>query len=209
MRTVLGPEDVADVAVAVQADRLVLDAEAALDAGEGLLRHRLPRIEEIGGNEVAGEQNCTSVVTERFRRERFAMLELLRRANRVDAADEAPDPFERLRVIELRRAPAAPRIDGDAEILEAKRMRRCHHRDLALGELVGEGVLLVDLRIAPAPWAVELRHDCAVVLEPDLVDAVLVTVQAQEPSIRSEIRRRHGVEHEIRREAGIWMEVHG
>src|SRR3954470_24455328 len=126
------------MAIAVQADRLVFDAEATLDAGKRLLRHRLPRIEQVVRNEVAGEEKSARIVAEGLRRERFAMLELLRRAHGVDAADEAADPFQRLRVVELRRAAAAARIYRDANVVEAQRMRRPDDRNPAFRELARE-----------------------------------------------------------------------
>jgi len=53
---------------------------------------------------------------------------------------------------------------------------------------VGECVLFVDLGVAPALGAIELGDDEGAVLEPDLVDAVLVAVEAEEPPIRAQIR---------------------
>ncbi len=76
----------------------------------------------------------------------------------MDAADEAADPFQRLRVVELGHAAAAPRIHRDAKSLVLERVRWGDHGDLALGELARERVLFVDLRVAPAAGPVELRH---------------------------------------------------
>src|SRR5207244_9305143 len=78
-----------------------------------------------------------------------------RRAHGVNAADEATDPFERLAIFELRRAPAAARIHREAESagcvqrLAVDREGR-DHRNLALRELEREGGLLEDLRVGPA-----------------------------------------------------------
>src|SRR6185503_18349390 len=119
----------------------------AVDTGQRLLCHRFPRLEQVRGNEVLAEQECARVVAEGLRRERFAMPECPGGADGMDAADEAPDPLERLRIAELGRAPAAARVDRDPECAEGERARRRHDRDLALGELARELVLLVDLRV--------------------------------------------------------------
>ena len=127
----------------------------------------------------------------------------------MDAADEAADPLERLAIVELRRAAAAPRIDGDPEIGEAQRLERRDHGNLALGELVREGVLFVDLRIAPASGPVELRDERRPIVEPHLVDAVLVAVERQQPAVGGEAGGGDGVQHDIRGEPRVGVGVHG
>src|SRR5260221_6566430 len=92
-------------------------------------------------------------MTEALGRQRLALLEFFKGTHRMDARDDAADPFECLGVVELRRAPAAARIDRQPENMLFPGLYaggRRDHRDLALGELVREGVFLVDLRIAPA-----------------------------------------------------------
>ena len=79
-------------------------------------------------------------------------------------------------------------------------MRWRDDRDLVLCELAREGVLLVDLRVAPALGPVELGDDGGVVLESDLVDAVLVAVEAEQTPVRTQARSGDRVEHEIRRQ---------
>ena len=92
-------------------------------------------------------------------------------------------------------------------------MRRCDDGDLALGELAGEGVLLVDLGIGPAPWAIELGHHCLIscfgILEPDLVDAVLVAVEAEQPAVGLQAAGRDRVEHPVGGQQRIGMRIHG
>src|SRR5882762_11545731 len=118
----------------------------------------------------------------------------------MNAADEAADPFERLLVAELGRATAAARVDRYAEIGEAQRMHGCDDGNLALGELVREGVLLVDLGVAPAAGTVELGDHHRAVLEPDLVHAILVAVETEQAPIRTQARGGDPVEHPVRRE---------
>jgi hypothetical protein len=59
----------------------------------------------------------------------------------------------------------------------------CDDGDLFLLEVQGDGVLLEDGIVAPAPRAVELRHERRLVLETHPVDAVLVAVERQQVAI--------------------------
>src|SRR5438105_5975538 len=186
MRAGIGPEDVADVAVAVQPDgaRLARARVALLHPLQRLRCDCGPRVAQVGRNEAAREEEGARLVPETLRRQSLARDERPRRADRMDAADEATDPFEYSRVFQLRGAAAAARIDRDAKNVVCPcfyAVDRRHYGNLALGELAREGVLLVDLRIAPAPGAVELRDDHRAVLEPDLVDPVLDAVEAEQP----------------------------
>src|SRR5919198_5808652 len=142
-------------------------------------------------------------MAEAARRQGFAVLEFLDRAHGVDAADEAADPFERLVIAELRCAPAAPRVDRNAELLPAVGVRRRDDGDFALGELARERVLLVDLRLGPASRAIELRHDDALIFEPDLVDAVLVAVETEQAPVGAQAAGADAVEHPLGRELRI------
>ena len=64
-----------------------------------------------------------------------------------------------------------------------REFERRHDRDFVLGQLERERVFLEDLPVAPSAGPVELRHHDRAVVLPDLVDAVLVTVQREQPSI--------------------------
>src|SRR6185503_18897074 len=123
----------------------------------------------------------------------------------MDAADEAPDPLERFRIVEIRRAAAAARVEREQEPGMHAGVHRRHHRDLALGQLACERVLLFDLSGAPASRPVELEHTRGAVLEPGLVDAVLVAVERQEPPVGAQSRAIAGVEHDFRGQRGVRM----
>src|SRR3954467_1925201 len=143
MRPVLGPENVARMAVAVQADLpgRGYDREGAFHGGEGLLGDRFPGFEQVRWDEIVFEKVGSRLVAERFRVEGRAQLERTRGTQRVNAADEAPDPFERLGIVEVRRAAAAARIHSKKKAAVFPRVYRRNHRDLALGELARKGVL--------------------------------------------------------------------
>jgi len=131
----------------------------------------------------------------------------------VDAADKAADPFERLVVAELGRAPAAARIEGDAEIGEAQRVRRRDHRDLALGELARERVLLVDLlrptsgpadRTSPPPPHFSFRRPRARPGRPGSL-----AIEAEQAPVGLQAAAATRVEHPIGREERVGCAFHG
>src|SRR6267378_7571345 len=113
----------------------------------------------------------------------------------MNASDEASDPFEGLAVLELRAAPAAARVHGEAEpgVLAGKGRR--DDRNFMLCQFLCEGMLFRDLPRAPAAGAVELEHHRAAVVQPDLVDAVLIAVEREQPAVGAEAGAVAGVEH--------------
>jgi len=124
----------------------------------------------------------------------------------VDSADEPPQPLEGVGILELGRAAAAARIEREA-VTGVVMQRGAAISSAATtgisprGELAGELVLLQDLLVRPARRAVELGDEEAgvaeraalVLLEPDLVDPVLVAVQGELPAIGQEAHALDGV----------------
>src|SRR6202165_53689 len=121
----------------------------------------------------------------------------------MDASDEASDPFERLAVFQLGAAPAAARVDRKAEtaMLAGKGWR--DGRYFMLRQFPGKGMFFGDLRRAPAARTVELQHHCSAVFQPDLVDAVLVAVQREQPAVGAKAGAVAGVEHDVGRERRV------
>ena len=139
--------------------------------------------------------------------ERRTKLERLRCPDRVDAADEAADPLERLRVVEVRRTAAASRIKREPEARMHPRMYGGDHRDLVSGELARKGVLLLDLRVAPAAGAVELGDQRFGAVDADLVDAVFVAVQREYTQVGEAAGALDGVDHQFRRQRGEGVQL--
>src|SRR6185503_21008505 len=98
VRTVIGPQDVSRVAIAVEAEGFCLSRSgvAGIHELEGLHGSGLPGVQEIGGNEAALQKPLARPAPEGLRRERLALLERPRGADRVNASQEAADPLERL-----------------------------------------------------------------------------------------------------------------
>src|SRR5688572_3729872 len=116
MRALVCPQDVARMAVAMQADAFCFTSRAAsLHQLQRLLGHCLPRIQEIRRHERALQQVRARVMAEVARSQRLAVDELLRCAYGVNASKKATDPFQGLEVAELGCASAAARIDRDAK----------------------------------------------------------------------------------------------
>jgi hypothetical protein len=120
---------------------------------------------------------------------------------RCCAAGQQPaEAAQHLRVVQLRRAAAAARAQREAKC--RCRCRVAPWRPAAappaprVRERLGEGVLLEDLRVAPAPGAVELDDHRGGVVEADLVDPVLVAVQRQQPAVHRQPDGFDGVEHD-------------
>jgi hypothetical protein len=211
VRALVRPQNVSRVTIAMQPERLHI-ARTCVAVRHRLQRqvHRaLPRLEQVGWQERVNEQPVAGLAAEALHVQRRAYRERPHGADGVDAADEAPDPFQGVAALQFRRAAAAAREHREAEarMLEerpALRRERGHGGNLALGEFQHEGVLFQDLRVAPAPRAVELRHDGRAVFQPHLVDAVLVAVQAEQPPVAAQSRALERVENGFRGEPGVW-----
>src|SRR5437867_13012698 len=163
---------------------------------EALLRERqrgiagaLPGGQLSRGDQLAFEQQVARGHAEAGWIESAAMREGLHRANLVHAADEAAEPAQRVRVIELRCAARTTLADREAVAVTldagfGQRLRaaggvelhRWHHGDLSRREFEREGMLFEDLRVAPAPGPIELGDNDAPIFEKHLEDAVLVGI---------------------------------
>src|SRR5690606_10880435 len=129
-------------------------------------------------------------------------------ADHVDPADEAAQALEHARIVELRRAPAAPGEDREAQVVPSEQrpavhLEGRHHRHFLGGELEREGMLLQDLPVAPALRAIELGHHDATVVEPGLVHPVLVAVHGEQPAVALEAHGGERVEDGVGRQPGI------
>jgi len=137
-----------------------------------------------------------------------ARAERARGADAVQAAEEAPHPQPVVVRVEVRPAPAAARVERErvAAVLDQRLPvdhERRDHRDLGGGELEREAVLLEDLRARPAARPVELGDDGLAVLDPDLVDAVLVAVEREHPPVGAHAGRLDRRDDGLGREPGV------
>src|SRR5262245_3602992 len=177
--------------------------EASCDTCEGLFGRRLPGFQQVRRDELVAEQEGAGFLTKCLDIERRSKSERGGSADRMDAADEAADPLERLGVVEVRAAAAAARIERVPEPGMDPRMHGGDDRNLAPGELARKGVLFLDLLVAPPPGPVELQHARRAVLQPHLVDAVLVAVERQQAAVGAQAGTIAGVEHDFGRQRGI------
>src|SRR5262245_19092060 len=127
------------MAVAVLADafRCSCVLETGSNSGECLLGRRLPGFEQVRRQKMVVEQEGPRLHPECLEIERWAKLKRRRSAHRVDAADEAPDPLQRLGVVEIGRTAAAARVEREAKAGMHAGMERGDHGDLARREPPG------------------------------------------------------------------------
>ena len=211
MEGVVAVQQVAGVAVAVQADRRVTHAgEQLVEAGEQVARHRLVGGQQAARYEAAIEQGGQRGVAEAADRQTFAMREGATGGDGMHAPEQLAEAIQLVEVARLRRASAAAREQREtkAAMLEqrlaiAQQWR--HHRHFVFGQFQAEGVLFADCRIAPAVRAIELGDQRRFVLDAHLIDAVLVAVERQDAGVAEVAKALHGIEHQIRGEGGKGM----
>lgn len=186
MRAGIGPQHVARMTVAMRAQQanLARALERRLDAFERQRDRGLVRRSYVIRNEIVREQVVARLVAERADVEHGTRDIRLRRTDRMNAADEAAEPFERVAAVEIGCAPAAPLEDREAETVErvqraAVERSRGHRRNLARGEFGDERMLFENRVVRPARRAIELRDDRRAVFDTDLVDAVFVAVEGK------------------------------
>ena len=191
--------------VAMQADRP--DRAGALERGfdraQALIDRCPPGRQQIGRNVGMGEQPVARLGTEGSNVKVRPTGKRRARTDRMDAANEASDPLERVRVLEFGSTAAAARIDRKTiafEIVQAAAFGNQwgHHRDFAVGKLGGKGMLFENLLIAPALRAIELRDHDAAIFHPGLIDTIFVTVEGEQTSIASPSDRFKGVKDPVR-----------
>jgi hypothetical protein len=120
----------------------------------------------------------------------------------MHACECAPEHRPRIRLIELRWASPHPGKDGKAVRVEPKQratldLKRSGDRQLGRGHLGGERMLLADLLIAPAPRTVELE-DQQTLVRAELIHAVFVAVEREQPPVTLEANRGSGIQNHIR-----------
>ena len=157
---------------------------------------------------LCASSQSRGATAERLGVDHGAVPEKRLRAHCMNAAEETAHPFERSRVLELRRTATAFGIHGKAESREG--VQRCtaarkwrDYRNLARRELGNERVLFANLLVGPASGPIEFHDDGRRVVAPYLVDAILVAAEGQEPPVTSKPDAIERVEHDVRRELGI------
>ena len=212
-----GPEDVAGVAIAVQAQHSgifqaklafrPMDTSGSSYQFQSAVAGLAPGGLHVQRDQVLSQQPVARFLAKAGPIQRGAVDKGPRRAHGVDAGQEAADPFQHLEVVQLRPAPAAPGADGEGECAVlvqglAVQHQRPHGRDFSGHQLGGEGVFFQDLRVAPAAGAVELGDHFLAVFQHHLIDPVFVGGQGGEPAIAIQADAREGVEHAVGRQGG-------
>ena len=140
--------------------------------------------------------------------QRGAVGKGLGRAYGVDARQKAANPLQHFPVVQLRPAPAAPGADAEQKACvlmhgAALQHQRRNDGDFLGGQLLREGVFLLNLRTAPAAGAVELGHDLVAIVLMGQIDAVLIGAERRQAPVRQQTRGAQRINHAVRREIGI------
>src|SRR5450830_53404 len=136
------------------------------------------------------------------------MLKRTLHADRMDTADEAPQPFQRVGVVEFGRTTAMPGEGSKTKalkLLQAASVGKLHggnDRDFLLDQLVDESMLFEDRGVAPALRTIELRHQRRPLFHADLIDPILVAVERQQTPIAIQADAIECIEHGVRRQPG-------
>src|SRR5512143_2126784 len=206
----VGPQHVAGMAVAVQADGAhPAGALIAMhDALKCVLDHAVPRGGEIGRQPASAAQKIARGIAEALEIECRPVRKARLHAHGVDAADKPSHPLQGVGAVELGHAAALFGIHGEAEAgvaveRGAVQPQRRHHGNLAPGQFGGEGVFVENRRAAPGCGTVELDHHRQGILGPHLVDAVFVAVERQQAAVRLETGAVQRVERAVGRQRGI------
>ena len=120
----------------------------------------------------------------------------------VDTRQKAANPFQHLKVVQLRRAPAPAGADRKRKTTvvvqgAAVQFQRTHGRHFGGHQLGGKAVFFQDLGVAPAARPVELGHHHAAVLQPHLVDPVFVGAQGQQAAVAKQADAGECIQHSV------------
>ncbi len=215
IQAVVAPQQVADVQVAVQADLL----------GRVGLQPFIDNLQQIFGNgkigrlQAAGNHLCTAqevhtVAPETLPIQRRAMLERMHGTDRVQAADQAAEHQQVVRVVQFGRmaAKATEQTETKAGMLEqrlAVNLLRRDYRNIPLGQLQTESVLLDDGGVAPATRAIEFGDQRLSVFDANLEYPVFIAIQRQDAGVGQIAKRLDRVQHGVGGEGGKRVAGHG
>ncbi len=199
----IATEQVARVAVAVQADDVVADAlEEFVEAQEQVARHGFIGGQQALGNEVAGEQGVQGGMAVALDVQRLAVLEGPTGTHRMQAAEQLAQTMQLVEIARLRRATATAGKECEAkagmgEQRLAVALQGRDHGHLALFQFGGKGVFFENGGIRPAIRTVELGDQRSLGFDADLIDAILVAVEGQYPGIAEIAQAFDGVDDEV------------
>ncbi len=162
--------------------------------------HAAIDFEQFMRDEFMRQQEFDGFHTEALDVQCGAMLIRHKCTHRVDAPDETPHPFQRVAIIQFRCTSAVFAEHRETEILESMQrvsadIQRRHHRDFALNQRRDKGVFFQNGCIRPAPGAIELGNQWRPIFHACLVDAVLVTVQCQQPPVAAQADAIQRIQH--------------
>ena len=158
------------------------------------------------------EQQRARLVTLAFDADALAVAKAAAPADEMYPPEKAPHPLALLTSPELRPAPTMACKQRKAK--PGMMQQRCaiedqwgDHRDLCCHQLLCEAMLLENRRIRPTPGTVELGDHGRASLDPDLIYAVLVTIQCQDALIADQSQRLDRCNDHIWGQMLVWMRI--
>jgi hypothetical protein len=143
---------------------------------------------ERHGDELAGKNHVERLCHVEVHRQSWPVGRIVRGADRMHASDEPPDLAQQLVVAFLQRPTAHFRERGVVDPVDlgergaGAEVHRWHGRQLRLRQLAKKRVLVENRLARPAAGTIELHDQAPLVLELDLVDAVLEGTQRNAPA---------------------------
>src|SRR6187402_1336030 len=145
-------------------------------------------------HEAVREQEVARLVAECLDIERWPFNVRLDLPDRVNPPDKPPQPFQRLRPVDIRRASAAPFEDGKPITLEGMQRRAVDRarRDcgnFALAERADDRMLFENGGIGPTFRPIKLGDHRRPVFHADLIHAVFVAVEGEHAAVGAFAKR--------------------
>jgi len=159
---------------------------------------------QVIGHPVAGQHEIAGVAAEILHAKSASFTKISGTADRMDAPEEAADPFPIVARSELRPAPATPREDCVSE--SAMHMQRLailregrNHGNFLCRKLRGKCVFLANRGVAPAIGPIEFGDQGLAALDPDLVHPIFVAVERQHPAVAAVMQGLDRIQHRFGR----------
>jgi hypothetical protein len=207
MRAGAGPENIAEMAVAMQAypRGIVGGKKRGFDGREQISRDGEERLAQFFRHDIVLFQIAHRPVAEFLDAKACPVAERLGRAQPVQPAEISPEQGTVIARVQFRRASRLPRKDGKtktAVMIERRAItarQRCHGGDFVFGQLLREDVFFEDGGLVPAAGAVELGHAGCAIFSIHTVDTVFVAVEREQPPGTAHAIGFHGLEDDLRR----------
>ena len=212
-RTPIRPQNIPRVTIAMQPQRVDVASfitllPAVFHPRQNIQRRAFVGHAQVGWHKIVLQHVAHWRGTKFFDADFRPVLEIRQCTYRMYARNKAPQPAQRLIILELRRAATLTRIERQHEpavLMQraAIENQRRHHRQFRLRQFQCKRMLFQNRRTAPALRTVKLGNHALARFEPHLIHAVFITVERREATIATLAGGLYGIEQALRRETRI------